>query len=60
MVSVENFIFPLFYSYLFYFFFFFLEFDYFDHIKYPTFTFGGVKGQTISTVAFKPKKKIIN
>ncbi|GBC07550.1 hypothetical protein RclHR1_07520014 [Rhizophagus clarus] len=34
------------------------EFDYFDHIKYPTFTFGGVKGQTISTVAFKPKKKI--
>ncbi|RIA85641.1 S-adenosyl-L-methionine-dependent methyltransferase [Glomus cerebriforme] len=33
------------------------EFDYFDHIKYPTFSFGGVKGQTISTVAFKPKKK---
>ncbi|CAB4475499.1 S-adenosyl-L-methionine-dependent methyltransferase [Rhizophagus irregularis DAOM 181602=DAOM 197198] len=26
------------------------EFDYFDHIKYPTFTFGGVKGQTISTL----------
>ncbi|CAG8727899.1 18380_t:CDS:2, partial [Acaulospora morrowiae] len=31
------------------------EFDYFEHIKYPTFTFGGVTGQTISTVAFKPK-----
>ncbi|CAG8813295.1 27392_t:CDS:2, partial [Gigaspora margarita] len=25
------------------------EFDYFEHIKYPTFTFGGVTGQTIST-----------
>lgn len=33
------------------------EFEYFDHIKYPTFTFGGVKGQIISTVAFKSKKK---
>lgn len=33
------------------------EFDYFEHIKYPTFTFGGVTGQTISTVAFKPKNK---
>ncbi|CAG8533778.1 25972_t:CDS:2 [Dentiscutata erythropus] len=25
------------------------EFDYCEHIKYPTFTFGGVTGQTIST-----------
>ncbi|KAJ3291181.1 Methyltransferase-like protein 10 [Borealophlyctis nickersoniae] len=29
------------------------HFKFHDRVKYPTFTFGGVKGQTITTIAFK-------
>ncbi|CAG8656368.1 4550_t:CDS:2 [Ambispora leptoticha] len=33
------------------------EFNYHSSVKHPTFTFGGITGQTISTVAFKLKEK---
>lgn len=31
------------------------EFIMYDEITHPTFTFGGKKGQTVTTIAFKPK-----
>jgi SAM-dependent methyltransferase len=33
----------------------FKKFEIYDQIKYPTFSFGGVKGQTITTLAFIKK-----
>ncbi|KAG9292842.1 hypothetical protein G9A89_016204 [Geosiphon pyriformis] len=33
------------------------EFVYHSHIKHPRFAFGGATGQTISTVAFRPKSE---
>ncbi|CAG8515960.1 9197_t:CDS:2 [Ambispora gerdemannii] len=33
------------------------EFDYHSYVEHPTFTFGGITGQTISTVAFKLNEK---
>lgn len=31
--------------------------EYINHVKYPTFTFGGVTGQRITTVAFRRKEQ---
>ncbi|RKP12114.1 S-adenosyl-L-methionine-dependent methyltransferase [Piptocephalis cylindrospora] len=32
--------------------------EYINHVKYPTFTFGGVTGQRITTVAFRRKESV--